>query len=473
MRLILINNNQMTPPIAPVGLEYVAGESRRRGVDVEVVDLCLAENFEAAMASAFRGPSPTLVGISFRNVDDSFWPSAAWFVPDLARTVQKVRALTDAPICLGGVGYSIFAGQLLENVGADFGIRGDGEQSLPMLVEELVGSRRFDRVPGLIWRRYEGWSTNPPAWPEQWSVAPEREMVDLAAYFRRGGQVGIETKRGCGRQCVYCADRLAKGPQPRLRSPAEVACEMEWLLGRGIDVFHLCDSEFNIPGDHARRICAELIARGLGRRVRWYAYLAVVPFDASLARQMQRAGCVGINFTGDAASASMLESYRQPHRAPDLARAVSHCRENGIAVMVDLLLGGPGETPLTAADTIEQLKQMNPDCIGAGLGVRLYPSTPVLSQLSGVGPIETIVGLRRRYSGPVDLLRPTFFISPALGEQPARLIRDLIGGDGRFFAPTDDLGEPGTDHNYNDNQPLVNAIAAGARGAYWDILRQR
>ena len=164
----------------------------------------------------------------------------------------------------------------------------------------------------------------------------------------------------------------------RPRSPAR------WTgwQNAGIDVFHLCDSEFNVPGQHARRVCAELIARGLGRRVRWYAYLAVLPFDASLARQMRLAGCVGINFTGDAASATMLGSYRQPHRAGDLASAVRHCRDNGIAVMVDLLLGGPGETPQTVADTIGQMKHINPDCIGAGLGVRLYPCTPVLSQLS-------------------------------------------------------------------------------------------
>jgi hypothetical protein len=65
-----------------------------------------------------------------------------------------------------------------------------------------------------------------------------------------------------------------------------------------------------------------------------------------------------------------------------------------------------------------------------------------------------------------------------LGRQPARLVRELIGGDERFFAPVDEepapqpSAGPSTDHNYNDNRPLVEAIAAGARGAYWDILRK-
>ena len=473
MRLILINNNRMTPPIAPIGLEYVAGEARRHGINVEIIDLCLAEDPDWTLASALRSQTPTLVGVSFRNVDDSFWPSAAWFVPELKRTVDRIRSLTDSPICLGGVGFSIFANQLLQNVEADFGIRGDGELSLVSLVQELAGSRRFEQVPGLIWQQERHWRINPPAWPDQWSVTPQRDMVDLPTYFRRGGQVGIETKRGCGRRCTYCADRLAKGPRPRFRSPAEIASEMEWLLARGIDVFHLCDSEFNVPAEHARRVCAELIARGLGRRVRWYAYLAVLPFDAPLARQMRLAGCVGINFTGDAASAAMLASYGQPHRADDLAQAVRHCRDNDIAVMVDLLLGGPGETIQTATETITQMKRIGPDCIGAGLGVRLYPGTPVVAKFSSAGPLETLPGLRRRYSGPIDLVQPTFYISPELGEHPARRVQDLIGGDQRFFEPLDESGEPGKDHNYNDNRPLTDAIAAGARGAYWDILRRR
>jgi hypothetical protein len=76
------------------------------------------------------------------------------------------------------------------------------------------------------------------------------------------------------------------------------------------------------------------------------------------------------------------------------------------------------------------------------------------------------------------LFRPTFYISKALGEQPAKLVRDLIGGDKRFFTPADetDIKAPENNdtanYNYNENLPLVRAIREGARGAYWDILRQ-
>ena len=42
----------------------------------------------------------------------------------------------------------------------------------------------------------------------------------------------------------------------------------------------------------------------------------------------------------------------------DLAAAVNHCRENEIAVMIDLLLGGPGETWESASTTIDFMKRI-------------------------------------------------------------------------------------------------------------------
>jgi radical SAM superfamily enzyme YgiQ (UPF0313 family) len=331
-------------------------------------------------------------------------------------------------------------------------------------------------VPGLSYHQDGSLRVNPPAWPRQLQIPTGRHGVDNETYFRRGGQIGVETKRGCARQCSYCADPLAKGRAHRLRDPAEVAQEVASLADRGLDVLHLCDAEFNLPPEHALAVCDALIARRLGERVRWYAYLAVVPFPDELAGRMRRAGCVGINFTSDSTHPQMLATYRQPHRREDLSQAVSRCRAHGIAVMLDLLLGGPGETPATVAETVADMKSMSPDCVGAALGIRIYPGTRMEMPVAEEAPLASNPGICRHYEGPIDLLRPTFYISPALGGRPARLIRDLIGDDPRFFPPEEEIGggeaAAAGDHNYNANRALMDAIAAGARGAYWDILRK-
>jgi len=204
----------------------------------------------------------------------------------------------------------------------------------------------------------------------------------------------------------------------------------------------------------------------------------VLPFDAELAEAMSKAGCAGIDFTGDSACPSMLRTYHQPHLKEDLTSAVRLCRANGIKVMIDLLLGGPGETPETVAETINFIKQIDPDCAGAPLGIRIYPHTEMARIVAAEGPLETNPNIQRRYPGSVDFFKPTFYVSEALGEQPAKLVQDLIACDERFFGPmqeaTSEAAESSlsTNHNYNDNTQLVKAIEEGARGAYWDILRK-
>jgi tryptophan 2-C-methyltransferase len=479
--LALVNTNLMRPPIAPIGLDYIATATRAAGIATDVLDLGLASDPDALLRAYFEKQSPRLVGLSFRNVDDSFFPSMQSFLPVLQSIVRRVRGLTDAPIALGGSGYSIFAEQILERTGADFGIRGDGERATIALCWALQDNLRFEVVPGLLWRRNGKIHASPPAWPDSPAVPTTRDAIDNATYLRLGGQIGLETKRGCDRRCIFCADVVAKGASIRARPPAQIADEVEALLAQGIDVLHLCDAEFNIPYEHAMAVCEEFRRRGLGERIRWYAYLSVVPFDGALAIAMRRAGCAGINFTGPAASDTMLAAYDQPHRQRDIAVCARACRQSGITVMLDLMLGGPGETPQTVADAVAFVKGLPIDCVGAALGVRLHPDFPICRRIAAEGPLERNPGLRRSYSGPIDLVQPTFYVSPALGEQPAQLVRDCIAGDKRFFEPSDETeavtqaadnaAEP-RGHNYNDNDPLARAIAAGARGAYWDILRK-
>ncbi len=476
--LTLINTNRMAPLIGPIGIDYVAASAEKAGIDVEVIDLGLADQPEEVLKDHFSTREPELVGLSFRNADDCFWPSADWFVPGLKDTIKTIRAMTKAPIVIGGVGFSIFAKPIVEYTGADFGILGDGETAITALIRQLQAARKFEDVPGLIWQENNRIHNNPPSWPNSISLGTARNFIDNPGYFKRGGQCGLETKRGCNRHCIYCADPLSKGTMLRERNPSEVADEVESLLSQGIDVLHLCDSEFNVNRSHAYAICEELNRRSLGDKVRWYAYLSPTPFDADLAKAMAQAGCVGIDFTGDSGSDSMLRTYRQQHNKEDLATAVKLCRLNKIAVMIDLMLGGPGETPQTVRETIDYIKKIGPDCAGAALGIRVYPGTAMEQIVAEELRDPTNSNIRRKYSGPINLLKPTFYISEALGEHPAELVRDLIAGDRRFFEPAVETpnqaaeSSDATNYNYNENLLLTQAIREGARGAYWDILRQ-
>ena len=478
--VLLINTNRMKPPIAPLALDYLGAALRAAGHEPRLLDLCWESDAAAAVAGAFAGPRPELVGLTFRNTDDCYFASRASFVDVLRDDVALVRRHYDGPVVLGGIGFSVMPEQIMAHTGADYGIRGDGEESLPALLAALAGRAPLSAVPGLVWKRGLTPFSQNATLPEKMYLSPfsqnatrearigemrlsARELVDNRAYFAQGGQAGIETKRGCPNRCIYCADPVAKGRATRLRPPADVVAEMRNLLAQGIDHFHLCDCEFNLPPTHALELCESMTAAGLGERVRWYTYASPAPFSRALVEKMRAAGCAGINFGVDSGCDAMLAALGRDFTTKEIAETARLCREAGMVFMFDLLLGAPGETPESVAETAAFMKRVDPDRVGLSLGVRVYPGTPLAAQLSAHGP-----GVPGLIGDPAGLA-PAFYLSPALGPDPAKLLRDLIGPDERFFLPS---GGDEQDYNYNDNAVLQRAIAEGHQGAYWDILRK-
>lgn len=464
MRVALVNTNRIRPPIAPIGLEYVAEAVAAAGHEVEVLDLCWEEDPESAVARFFGGRAVGLVGLSIRNTDDCSLATRESFLPFCAGIVRAIRAGTDAPIVAGGVGFSVMPGEVLAACGADAGVRGDGEFALAGIADRAGNGQRWDDVANLV-RSREGKRRRDPAPAPSLDRLPpmSRGFVDNRRYFREGGQAGVETKRGCPHRCIYCADPVAKGRHARLRPPRAVADELARLLEQGIDHFHTCDSEFNVPESHAVAVCREIARRGLGDRLRWYAYCTPGSFSRDLAARMRRAGCAGINFGTDSGDAGMLRRLGRDFGPDEILNASRLCREHGMAVMLDLLIGAPGESPESVARTIDLMKRASPDCVGVAVGVRVYPGTELAKRvLRGGGT----TGL----SGGTDLSKPVFFVEPAVSTILFDLLDALIDGDGRFLFF--DPARPDRNYNYNANQLLVDAIREGYRGAYWDILRR-
>ena len=78
--------------------------------------------------------------------------------------------------------------------------------------------------------------------------------MDNLRYFAEGGMGSFETKRGCNQRCLYCPEPASRGRDVRLRTARSVADELEALCDAGITHLHTCDSEFNLPPEHAEEI---------------------------------------------------------------------------------------------------------------------------------------------------------------------------------------------------------------------------
>lgn len=460
----------MKPPVTPVALDHLDQSLRNAGFQTELLDLAFSTDVRGDIRRAVRR-RPLLVGITVRNVDDSYFASMDFCLKDTKRIVNLVKSETDAPIVLGGVGYSIFPVAAARYCGVDLAVQGEGERPLVLLAERIQNGERWDDVPGLVYRCEGLYLTNPPHRHDLSKMSLlERRLVDNRRYFREGGMVGFETKRGCFGKCTYCADPLAKGKAVIVKPPEDVVRELTGLLAQGIDHFHTCDSEFNMPAWHAEEVCREMIRAGIGKKARWYAYAVPAPFPESLARLMKRAGCVGIDFGVDHVNPRILRTLGRAHKKSDVLNAASLCRKYSFSFMFDLIIGSPGENKESVSEVIQTMKRANPSRVGLSIGVRVYPRTAFARHIMSEGITPRNPNVRGVIEGNPDLLKPIFYLSAKVGERPEEYLRELVGGDRRFL-----IGETGNaaeNYNYNDNSALVRAIQAGYRGAFWDIMRR-
>lgn len=464
MRVALVNTNRIKPPISPLGLEYVAETLLAAGHEVTILDLCWDEQPEKVIPRFFSTQEYGLVGISIRNTDDCSFATRESFLPGCARIVETIREHSGALVVAGGVGFSVMPEPAMAITGVDVGVVGDGEFTMAGIANRIRGRKNWEDLPNLVIRRNGVFRRNPgSAMPLSRLPPMSRALIDNRRYYLEGGQAGIETKRGCPMACVYCADPLAKGNSIRLRPPGDVVAELANLIDQGIGHVHTCDSEFNVPESHALEICEGIIRRGISDRLRWYAYCKPGPFSPGLARRMRRAGCEGINFGVDSGDEGMLSRLGRDFGPQEILSAARLCRENGIAVMFDLLLGAPGETRESIARTIELMMRSGADRIGVTVGVRVYPGTRLAMQVMKDEQRDGLVG-------GSDFCQPVFFLEPGIAPTAFNQLDALVGKDPRFLFFDPD--RPDRNYNYNANKLLVDAIREGHRGAYWDILRR-
>ncbi len=467
-KILLINSNLIKPPIAPIGLDYIAGALIAKGFEPVLLDLNFSDDIKKDILKKLNNNSFLAIGVSIRNSDDCYFLSRDNFLPEAKNIINTLKKYSNSPIIIGGSGFSIMPGAMLSYLGGDYGVIGDGEYNFFKLAEAIREGKAIDGLKGVIYHNYTN-SASPYNSLDVFPL-PYRDFVDNRKYFREGGMGSIETKRGCGRKCIYCADPLIKGSNVRVRPINNLINEMRNLLKKGINYLHFCDSEFNSEIAHAEELIDEMIDNNLGKSIKWYTYMSPVPFSETFAKKLRNAGCTGINFGIDSADLKILKNLNRRHKPQDIKRVAELCKKYGIKFMFDLLVGGPGENKKSIKYTIEYVKKLNPTCAGISYGIRIYPGT-ILSQLvkKNIKNKDYKKNIFGNYYKNLSFLNPIFYISEELGAEIVEYTNSIIEDDKRFFIGASESSKK--NYNYNKNQKLQEAIRQGQRGAYWDILQ--
>jgi len=457
MRVLLISPNieKLPDPVAPLGLAYLSSALKFHGHDVRCLDLCFEENSEEALAKSILDFFPEAIGLSLRNVDNVAYPNTVSYLPFYKQVVGRIRQASSAPLFLGGSGFTLLPGAILQFLGADGGIVGEGEEAFPKILAVLAKDSPLG-IEGFLSKDSIG-SVRPAGIHDLNSLpSPDWDSLNLGQYFIQGGMGNLQTKRGCPFACIYCTYPLIEGHKVRLHSPGRVAAEAGELVRRGIENVFIVDNIFNYPESHAREICRVFIKTKVP--LKWSCYTHPAFFTRPLAEDMKKAGCTGVEFGTDSGSPTVLVRLGKKFTPDDIRRASHAAREAELEVCHSLSLGAPGETEETLEESFSLMEEIAPTAVIAMVGLRIFPET-------GLARLALEEGI---FSPADDLLQPKFYIAPKIKDQVVEYARKKAAAHPNWIFPG--LG-------INVSPRLQSKLRRfGVKGPLWEhmkIMRER
>ena len=412
MKILLVATNQsdrfmdrMVVRPVPIGLAYIAAAVDEGRHEMRVLDLMFSDDAAADAESAVRDFAPDVVGLSMRNLDNQSAMNPKWNLPGVREIVERVRsAAGGARIVCGGPAFSILPAECLEYVGADMGIAGDAAEAFATLIDRLDKGEDYTDVPGIVYRRADGEIVvSEGRFASDFHNAPRLDLLDMRRYDGSGFGVGVVTK--LARAYYPNLEGGFEGDDWRVREPSEVVDEIADLNARyGVSKIFFIDSGFNIPLEHAKKLCRAVIESGV--KIRWNSYVRAGSGDLELAELMKRSGC---------SLALMAESGKGEglrERLDGMEALAGVFRAADLPFSVNIGFGETGETQETVKLKTAMLDRIEPAFVALRVGTRILPNTAAARTAMRDGLIKS----------ESDLIAPVFYIDrEARGWLPHRL----------------------------------------------------
>jgi radical SAM superfamily enzyme YgiQ (UPF0313 family) len=326
-----------------------------------------------AYVRAYAQEDPRLGAVGFITLDldtsiDPWWIAyrALALEPDVVAfsvVCWNARAVYDAArlivaerpgtlIVLGGPEVGPIAEQVLESQTSVAAIvRGEGEATFAELLASHLKGRDLTRVEGVTARR-EGRIVS----------APDRALIadldSIPSPYLTGvlepadGSAYIESYRGCPHRCGYCYEGKGYG-RLRMFGEERIAAEIDAIATHpGVRSFSFIDPVFNLT-DSRLTWLAEKLTPHAKRGVRLHTVEVdlerIGPEQAALLRA---AGVASVETGPQTVGAAALATCRRSFDPQAFSAGVKACRDAGIAVESDLIIGLPGDT---ASDVVAGL----------------------------------------------------------------------------------------------------------------------
>lgn len=373
-------------PYPPLGALYAAAVMRERGYEVAFFDAMLAAS-EEEWRDALQREQPRYAII----YEDNFnylskmcllrMRQAAFTMIDMARRAGSI-------VIVAGSDATDHAPAYLRQ-GADYVLLGEGEATLSELIDALEArsDQALETIAGLAYHSapIEG----APDGGEVQRTAPRPlikdldalpfpawDLVDVARYRRIWQQhhgyfsMNVATTRGCPYHCNWCAKPIW-GQRYHSRNPQNVAAELKWLKERyQPDHIWFVDDIMGLKAGWWRQLADALETEGARIPFKCLSRADLITRNKEEVAALARAGCEIVWIGAESGSQKILNAMEKGTRVEQIYDATRYLHAAGIRVGFFLQFGYPGETRQEIEQTLQMVRDCQPDDIGISVS---YP----------------------------------------------------------------------------------------------------
>ncbi|MBV9927467.1 MAG: PhpK family radical SAM P-methyltransferase [Acidobacteria bacterium] len=291
--------------------------------------------------------------------------------PLIANHVRNGRGDGTA-VSIGGVSPELRAA--LDDMGADIYVNeGQGEATLAQIVATLREGGDLGRVPNIIYRDGARLRATPTA-PENNSL--DENSIDWRGFTGEdlGRTIQTRTARSCAFNCSFCNYPTRAG-KLTLAGLDTVERELDSIrqLGQVRNVVFI-DDTFNVPLPRFKELCRMMIRKGYG--FDWFSYFRCSNSDEEAIELMAESGCKGVFLGIESGSPAILANMNKAATIEKYDRGIKLLHDHGILTFASFIVGFPGETAETVAETVDFIRSTGPSYYRAQMWY-CEPGTPI------------------------------------------------------------------------------------------------
>ncbi|SCY70809.1 B12-binding domain-containing radical SAM protein [Alkaliphilus peptidifermentans] len=291
------------------------------------------------------------------------------------------------PIVWGGWHPSLMPTQTIKDDLVDIVVIGQGEATLPRLVERLYIKGSLKEVPNLVykdenreivWTKIEALKVFSNTKP----IERAYKYVDMESYIQPlwGNQrvIGYESSRGCPFICSFCSiGSVYKGKWSSLTAQ-KIADSVELLKkSYNVDAIHFFDNNFFVNRNRVLEFSTIIRERELN--IRWDGTSVVeqfIKFPTDYIEELKQSGFFRVIVGVESGDEDVLKRINKRHRPAQVLELVEKCKASNIMASLSFMVGFPWNPEKDFYETIALIEKIKR--IAAETEILLFIFSPYL-----------------------------------------------------------------------------------------------